>query len=198
MENTYMSIANIVIILLSGSLAGILANHLIIGAVERRKRKLDDIGTQLEKLYAPLYCLIVQNESAFERFREIMQKGGEIYSSRQSPTEDVKPTIETANEHINKTVMSNNERIYELVNKNFHLLDDEDVELMESFLKDHNRLNVEVDERTKEIKLPLTVSINIKPVSYGRPELINRVKKRFFEKRQEYNTIRDKKMMGIF
>lgn len=152
---------------------------------ERWVRKKEFLEHQLQ-LYGPAYCLVAQNRDAFDRSRKINKAGTEEYSGKANVSgEDIKKMIEVSNEHITQTVRENNEKFFDLLNKNLHFLDPDDVTLVIQFFRDYRYLQVESSE-DKGTELPLGVALRLERISFMRPELIDRIERKFHKKQTEY------------
>jgi len=156
---------------------------------ERRQRRADFLMNQLHHLYGPIYFFTSQNESFFslnDKFIEAYRKHYEEPDcGDDEPTEKVQ-TAGIANAYIDR-VEENNNKIAEVLERNFSLIDPEDVELFGRFIVDHTRRRTEWDE--KHLKTPPRIYREIGDVSLMGQEFTQRVREKFLAKRKELDAL---------
>ncbi len=162
---------------------------------ERRQRRADFLLNQLHSLYGPVYFFTSQNESFFllnDKFVEAYRKHYEDPKwSGDEPTQkavekEATQTISIENAYINR-VEENNNKIVEVLERNFSLIDPEDVEMFGRFIVDHTRRKTEWDE--KHLKTPPRIYREVGSVSVMREEFIDKVREKFLAKRRELDAL---------
>lgn len=177
--------------LLSGGIGGILVNRWFIARAEKRQRKLEFIKRQLQDLYGPLYFLTSQNSRLFGLARQIHKAYQEEYVDKQYSQEELaqervtqgaEKAIEISNQYIQQT-KEYNRRIQDLLRKNYHLVDPDDIELLSEHLTDFTRMETAVDE--SGLQMPMEIYKHLGGISFMRPQFIELIEKRFLAKQQE-------------
>ncbi|MBI4355922.1 MAG: hypothetical protein HY597_05720 [Candidatus Omnitrophica bacterium] len=148
---------------------------------ERRKEFLEH---QL-RLYGPAYALIAQNRDAFERIKSIHVQGEKRLSGVIGAEKDIDATIAVANEHIRRIVLSNNEILEDMLKKNLHFIDPDDIQLVTQFFHDMANLKVETSADVGT-KLPLLMALDLPNISFMRPGLIECFEQRFRQKQVQF------------
>ncbi len=103
--------------------------------------------------------------------------------ARKILEKETKETLDIANKYI-AIVENNNLRVKEILDNNYSLIDPDDIELFLLFYEDHIRLITERDEEGR-IKTPVRIYQQIGHVTFLRPEVIERVKKKFLNKKKD-------------
>ena len=90
-------------------------------------------------------------------------------------------TIELGNTYVER-VVKNNERVMETLEKNWHLVDPGDVEILSRFQVDYTRYLVEVTDKGVA-GIPFSVVMKLGDIPFMRPDIIARVRATFEGKR---------------
>jgi hypothetical protein len=161
----------------------------------RRQRRADFLLDQLHHLYGPVYFFTSQNESIFslnDKFVEAYRKhyeepdcGGDEHAHKVR-NEEISQTVGIANAYINR-IEENNNKIVEVLEKNFSLIDPEDVEVFARFIVNYTRRKTEWDEH--HLKTPPQIYREIGNVSIMGPEFVERVRDKFLAKRKELDKL---------
>ena len=192
MNQTYFSIVSLIVSFLGGGIVSALINWVRAERADKKERRIRFLDDQIRKLYGPLYYFVSQSEKLFElnkRFhdaytKEYVEKKYSIEEyTRKILEEETKETLDIANKYI-AIVENNNLRVKEILNNNYSLIDPDDIELFLLFYEDHIRLVSERDEEGR-IKTPLRIYQQIGHIAFLRPEVIERVKKKFLNKKKE-------------
>lgn len=156
---------------------------------ERRKREIDYLQDQLNKLYGPLHCLSAQNQETLKR-AEKLQMALNPSMKAESPEQRIPPArgaeadkiIDLSNAYSAK-FKENNARIRQLLDANWSLIDVDDVEQFLGFLADCARMQVEVDEMHAE-GIAFRVTQQLGDIYYVRPGFVERVTAQWNAKRE--------------
>ncbi len=196
MNQTYFSIVSLIVSFLGGGILGALINWVRAERAEKKEHKIRFLDDQIRRLYGPLYYFISQSEKLFElnkRFHDAYDKEyvKKKYSTKEHTMEvlqkETKETLDIANKYI-ATVESNNSRIKEILDNNYSLIDPDDIELFLLFYEHHIRLVTEKDNEGR-IKTPFMIYEHLGPISFLRPEVIERVKEKFLDKKKELDDL---------
>lgn len=151
----------------------------------RRTGELDRLRQQLEVVYGPCFFFTCQNEKMVELNKSIHSAYSEHFSGKDwsddantqdSLKRETKDTIDLANEYVMR-VTKNNERIMEILERGWHLVDSEDVPVLSQFQVDYTRMKTEVYGRMRN-KMPLAILSQVGNISFMRPDMINCVRQR--------------------
>jgi hypothetical protein len=162
---------------------------------ERTARKVDHLNNQIRNLYGPLCFFVLQNESFFKLNEEFHNAYTNEYSNKQWSQnnltqerlkENISQTINVANQYM-KLVRANNEKVMDILVKNYAYIDPDDIDIFQQFVVHYSRLKTEQDETGKTIT-PLEIYRQIGDISFMRPEFIRRVKEQFHSKKTEWET----------
>ena len=167
---------------LGGGFAVAAGNWVNSAAAARKQREVDHLKGQLQALYGPLFFFTEQNEKLFAlcgKFNDaytaefVSKSWGKNEHTQASVRKDAETTIEISNQYIRR-VVANNERVMEVLEKGWHLIDAEDIEEFAQFQVDFTRFKTEVDGT---LKPPYAIYRAVGDVSYMRPSMIELVKK---------------------
>lgn len=178
-----------------GSAAGALIAARYQARTARIAREVDHIDQQLRLLYGPLHFFVSQNDELFRLSGAFHDAYSAEYTSQEfapeameSVRKDTKTTIALANSYVNR-VVSNNERIMEVLERCWQHLDPSDVETFSHFQIDYIRFKTEVWGKMR-LATPFGVYERIGPISYMRREMSERVRDAFARKTQRLLELR--------
>ena len=193
---TDLSTVNLVVSFLGGGVISALINWIRMESADKKDRKMEFLREQIQKLYGPLYYLILQNEKLFD-LNDKLDKAyckeyiGKQWSLDQNTQNTIKQessqTIELRNEY-SEIVTKNNIKIRELLDQHYALIDPDDIKTTILFFEHHIRLSTEVDEKGK-LKTPRNIYNHMGNISFLRPEVIKRIKEKFSKKRAELDKL---------
>ncbi len=178
----------IVVIISSSVIGGIivaLLNWYRAEHTARKEHKIKILDEQIRNLYGRLYYLISQNERLFDLYNRCHAAYNEEHSIK-----DPKSFLEKANEYIHE-IYKNNKKIKILIDSNSSLIDTDDNELFLLFYEHYTRLMIEVDEEGKSL-LPHSIAKKLGVISILKPEVIDGIKKKFIEKKEQLDSLRGK------
>jgi hypothetical protein len=193
---TYFNTISLVVSFLGGGIISALINWIRIEKAEKKERKIEFLEKQIQKLYGPLYYLILQNEKLFELNDKLDKAYDKEYIEKQWSLEkdtqnaigqEASQTIGIKNEYI-EIVTKNNIKIRELLDQQYVFIDQNDIETAMLFFEHHIRLTTETDEKGK-LKIPLNIYNHVGNISFLRPEVINRFKEKFSNKKVELDKL---------
>ena len=153
-----------------------------------RQSELRIVQNQLSGLYGPLYYFTCLNKAMFDLYKKYHSAYDKEYKDKNIAPEAAEAfqkeaiaMLEEANSYINTEVIQNNEKILILLEKNWHLIDADDVEIFSEFQIDMSRL-----KRTEgqTLRIVFSTKEHIGSVSFMRPEMIDRVKEKWSLKRK--------------
>jgi hypothetical protein len=107
----------------------------------RRAREVESLREQLRLLYGPLFFFTCQNEELFKltdnvqnAYRDFFE--GKTWSedakTQELLTKNADATIDLGNAYVQR-VVENNARVMEILERNWHLVDAADVEMLSRF-----------------------------------------------------------------
>ncbi|MFH1905355.1 MAG: hypothetical protein ABIK53_07545 [bacterium] len=180
-----------------GAVAGIIVAiiHWKSKCVERRVANLRD---QLQHLYGPLYFFVSQNKRLFKINDKFHQAYRKVYGdpkwsndeeTRKVLNEESTRTLNLANAYIEQ-VENNNDKIIEILERNYSLVDIDDIGAFSEFIVDYTRRKTEWDEQ-HFLKTPRHIYSEVGKVSFMRPKVIKRVKDKFISKREELDKLNE-------
>jgi len=190
MEN--FNIVSLIISFLGGGTVSALINWMLINFSDKKDRKIKFLDEQIIKLYGPLYYLVIQSEKLFQlnnKFIEAFNKEYVIKNwsmekyTKEILTNETTITLETANKYI-RLVEKNNEKMKDIIDKSFYLLDPDDIDVVMVFFEHYTRLDIEKDTDGK-ITIPFQIYTHIGDISFLSPEIIEKIKKKFLNKKQK-------------
>jgi len=181
---------------LGGGVAVAILDWIRSNRAEKREAKVKFLDEQIRSLYGPLYYFVSQNELLFEldsRFHGAYNQEyvNKKYSQQEYTQENLKKeTQETINIRnlYAEEVEENNKKIKEILDNNYPYIDRDDISDFAKFSEHHIRLQKERDQNGR-LKTPLRVYRHVGDISYLRPEFANRVKKKFFQKKDELDKL---------
>lgn len=160
-----------------------------------RQREGEHLTAQLQTLYGPLYFFTLQNEKFFELCRKfdaaytnefVSKDWSQDQQTQAAVKKDADSTIDLSNEYVRR-VVANNERVMEILEKGWHLIDSDDVEEFANFQVDFTRFKTEVDGA---LKPPYSIYTAVGSISYMRPTMIGRVKEKVHAKEVRLRELR--------
>ena len=175
---------------LGGGILGALINWVGAERSKKKEREINFLDRQIRELYGPLYYFTAQAEKLFElneRLHDAYKKEyiDTTYSSDKGTTkilgEETSQTLGIANKYISYT-QNNNDKIKEVLDRSYSLIDPEDIDIFLMFFEHYVRLNTELDEDGK-LNTPPRIYKHIGDISFLRPEVIKRIKEKFFSKK---------------
>lgn len=172
-----------VVSFLGGGLVSAIGNWIHSTVSVHKQREVDHVKSQLQLLYGPLFFFTLQNEKLFELCRQfnsaytkefVSKNWSQDEHTQASIRTDADTTIDISNQYVRR-IVANNERVMEILEKGWHLVDLDDIEELAKFQVDFTRFKTEVDGVSKT---PYTIYKAVGDVSYMRPSMINRVKQK--------------------
>lgn len=148
-----------------------------------KQREVEYLKSQLQSLYGPLFFFTQQNEKLFALCGQFNDAYNSVFASKNWSQDehtksivqkDANTTIEISNQYVNRVVL-NNERVMEILEKGWHLIDADDIDEMAQFQVDFTRFKTEVEGA---IKPPYAIYKAVGDVSYMRPSMIEHVKQK--------------------
>jgi hypothetical protein len=125
----------------------------------RRAREVEMLRERVQLLYGPLFFLTSQNEELFKLADNVQDARREFFEGKKWSNEEKTQealgkqhlaTIELGNTYIDR-VVKNNEKVMEILEKSWHLVDPGDVEILSRFQVDYTRYLVEAKERVRRV-----------------------------------------------
>ncbi len=156
----------------------------------RKAQEINQLRDQLQSLYGPLFFFTSQNEKLFEINNKIHDAyKNEFIDKNWSPDQltrqrvkgQAEATIAIANDYIARAVR-NNDRVMQIMEAQWHLLDPDDILIFSQFQVDYVRLQEELRDKA-QMRTPDAIYDSLGAISYMRPEFISRVKGQFESKR---------------
>ena len=191
-----MTILTLVVSFLGGGVVSAIIGWIRANRIEKREERIRFLDDQIRKLYGPLYYFTSQNEKLFDLNEKLHKAYDKEYIqkkyNREEGTQRIlrvekRETIDIANEYI-REVEKNNERIKQILDNNYSYIDPEDINIFLNFFEDYIRLKKERDEK-KRIRTPFMIYQHIGNISFMKPEFIERVKLKFFQKKEELDKL---------
>jgi hypothetical protein len=185
-------IIRLVFSFLGGGLVSAITQWVRSARSERKERRIKYLTGQIQNLYGPLFFLTSQNESYFKLNRAFHGAYGTEYIgqnwSKDSITQErvkeaASQTLSLANTYVD-LVVTNNDKILALLQQNYSYIDTDDVEVCQSLVVDYTRMKTEMDDDGKLVT-PMRIYGHIGEISFMRPEFMERVKTKFFAKKDE-------------
>lgn len=189
-------IVSTVIALLSGSLAAATISAISSFLQTRRENRIAYIRRQLNELYGPLQFLATANKQLHRVREDLLGAANNVYDKEWSNklsnvrsdvarrmTDDLDrvPVVwRLYTEHIAK----NNQRIFELLEKHYSLIDPDDATVFAQFVVNHIRSTMETDEAGRSI-VPFEVSRQLSNTSDIDLELIRVISGSYEQQRAE-------------
>lgn len=152
-----------------------------------RQGELQIIQNQLGGLYGTLYYFTCLNKALFELYKDYHKAFDKEFKVKNVARGSMKAfekeaiaMLEEANSYIDTEVMQNNAKIINLLEKNWHLIDPDDVEIFSEFQIDMARLK---RAKGQNFRTALSTREHIGSVSFMRPKMIKRVEEKWRLKR---------------
>ncbi|MFC1855462.1 hypothetical protein ACFL2A_02820 [Thermodesulfobacteriota bacterium] len=195
-DMTYFNTVSLIVSFLGGGIVSAGINWIRANRTDIKDREIRFLDDQIRKLYGPLYYLILQSENLIQLNNRYNKAYNNIYCNNEWSQdehtqrklhEDTSATIATANEYI-EMVGDNNEKIKEVLDNHYPLLDPDDIQTTMVFFEDHTRLNVEQDDNGK-LTIPIPIYTSLGDISYLRPEVIERIKTKFLDKKERLKSL---------
>ena len=180
---------------LGGGFAVAVGNWVYSTLSSSRQREVEHLMAQLQALYGPLYYFTQQNGKLLELCGQFASAYDEVFVSKKwsqdqktqaAVKKDADATIELSNQYMHR-VVKNNERVMEILEKGWHLVDSDDVDELAMFQVDFTRHKTEVDGA---LKVPYMVYRALGDISYMRPTMIERVKQKVHAKEARLRELR--------
>jgi len=178
-----------VMIFVGGGFAVAVGNWFYSAWSSRKGQEINQLRDQLRSLYGPLFFFTSQNEKLFE----INNKIHDAYKNefidknwrpdqltRQRVKEQAEATIALANDYTARAVR-NNDRVMQILEAQWHLLDPDDIPVFSQFQVDYVRFQEEVRDKA-QMRTPDAIYDSLGAISYMHPEFISRVKGQFESK----------------
>ena len=174
---------------IAGGLIVALGNWVIAARREKRERRISVLREQIQHLYGPIYCLVLQNKACFQSSVDISKASKEVYSGKnwaplalKTVEKEINNTIDVQNKYV-EPVMRNNEKIMNILDNNIHFAEIEDYEKFAIFMKDYHRLQIEINT---DKGLPFAVAIKLPEISFMDPNFTDMIERRFRQIKNEY------------
>jgi len=152
-----------------------------------RQGEFQIIQNQLSGLYGPLYYFTCLNKALFALYEDYHKTYNEEFKDTNIAPESMEAfqneataLLDEANSYINTEVMQNNAKILELFEKNWHLIDPDDVEIFSKFQIDMARLK---RSEGQSFRTALSLKEHLGNVSFMRPNVIERAESKWRLKR---------------
>jgi hypothetical protein len=180
---------------IGGSAAGAFISAWYQARAARVAREVEHLDQQLRLLYGPLHFLVSQNADLFKlsgAFHEaytaefVAQKFAP--EAMESVRRDADATIDIANSYVVR-VAENNEGIMQILKSGWQHVDPGDVETFSHFQIDYLRFRTEVWGKMR-LSTPLSIYARVGPISYMRPEIVQRVREAFTRKTERLRELR--------
>ena len=192
----YFNTVSLIISFLGGGIISALINWVRANNADKKDREVRFLDDQIRKLYGPLYYLVSQSEILFQLSDDLHEAYDKEYVGKnwsmdqftqKALEEETTTTMETANKYI-RMVEKNNDKMKEVLDNNFPLLDPDDIDIIMVFFKHHIRLNIERDTDGKTTT-PHRIYNQLEGISFLRPEVIKRIKTKFYNKKQKLENL---------
>lgn len=177
---------NVIIALLSGAIGGSIITVLF----DYFKMKRSYLREQIDKLYGPLYNLLSYSSQTFEIANSILREharyfSGNKWSQDKSTQEKLKneslEVIEISNKYVNEANRTN-EKIFEILQNNYSLLDLDDIGVVNCYMKNFSRLRVEYAGNKK---LPFIIYKKIGDIAFLPKDFKFKIMEKFDNKKNK-------------
>ena len=152
-----------------------------------RQGELQIIQNQLSALYGPLYYFTCLNKALFDLYKDYHKAYDKEFKdtniapeSMESFKKEATALLDEANSYINTEVMQNNAKIIKLLEKNWHLIDLDDVDIFSRFQIDMARMK---RSEGQSVRTTISLKEHLGNVSFMRPNMIERVEAKWRLKR---------------
>ncbi len=196
---TYFNTVSLIVSFLGGGIISAVINLIRANRADKKEREIKFLDEQIRKLYGPLYYLTSQSEKLFQLNKEFheaynQEYCGQKWSQDQHTQEILKEettiTIETANRYV-RMVEINNDKMKEILDSHYSLLDPDDIETMMVFFEHYTRLSIEKDIDGR-ITTPFRIYQQVGDISFLRPEVIKKINTKFFCKKKKLEILLNK------
>jgi hypothetical protein len=175
---------------IGGGVVAVVGNWVHSSWSARRAREVEGLREQLRLLYGPLFFFTIQNEQLFKLTGNVQDARREFFEGKKWSNEEKAQealrkqhlaTIELGNTYV-KRVVKNNERVMDILENNWHLVEPGDIEVLSRFQVDYTRYLVEAKDRGIT-DVPFSVAMKLGPISFMHPDVIVRVRATFERQR---------------
>ena len=155
---------------------------------------------QINNLYAPLYHLVLENENTlklhnkyYEEYnkRFVNKNWSQDKRTQENLQKEASELIKAASNLINNFVVSTNEKIFDLIEKQSSYMDNDDQHIFIEFKQHYNRLKTEYNKDGR-LSIPYEIYRNLGDVSYFLPSFVERVKEKYNKKIDAFYTLLNK------
>jgi len=190
MQLSNEEIIRLIFSLLGGGVVAGLINLWNTNRLERKRKRIEFIRSQLQELYGPLQFFSSCNAQLFKLTDKLNEAytdeyGNKSWSKANNTQERVRQnasqTMDLSNEYL-KQVVENNGHILDVLTNRYSLIDPADADVFTQFIVDHVRYKTEL---SAGLKIPLEIYKHLGEISFMRLEFVTTVDKRFKEKRAE-------------
>lgn len=194
---TAEEVIRLVLSFIGGGVVAAIGNWVRSDISERKSTQIDHLNNQIRNLYGPLYFLVSENDSYFKlntkfhdayQIRYIKEKWSNEEFTQKTIKQEASLTLDIANKYIH-LVTENNDKIIDILNKNYAFIDPDDSDVFQRFVVDYTRLKIERDESGK-LMTPLEIYMHVGEISFMRPEFTERVKGKFHSKNMDLEMLR--------
>jgi hypothetical protein len=175
---------------LGGGIISAVGNWVYLSWSARRAREVDLLREQNRLLYGPLFFFTSQNEALFKLAGHVNEVRREYFEggnwSDEAQAQEVLgkqhiATIGLGNTYV-KRVVRNNDKVMEILEKNWYLIEPADIEILSRFQVDYTRYLVEAKEQgTKGI--PFQVIMKLGEIPFMHPDVMTCVREAFSRQR---------------
>jgi hypothetical protein len=155
--------------------------------LERRRRRIELLDSQIRNLYGPLQFFVSGSQGVYRQASIIEQAlhkeyGGENAQKHppQRMSDEINAAISVNNEYF-AVARENTQRIVDILTNNYPLIEPDDAEMFAQVRMHHLRHKTEFDD-SGHLKLPLEVYAHVGDIYSLLPEFAELVNRRFKEK----------------
>jgi uncharacterized protein (UPF0332 family) len=175
-------------IFLSGSAFAALLNFYFTSRANKWQKEAEHIREQLSSVYGPLFYLTSQimllaelTDKVYKAFEACFGKCFiEALETEEPFTKEMHSTKSLANAYMGRSLELNN-RVMEVLEKNWHMLDTDDLPILSRFQVNCMRLQVEIKEG-KGNDTPSGIYESMGKIHYMPEEVSDTIKRKFFGK----------------
>ena len=181
---------------LGGGVVAAVGNWIHATRSAQRSGELDRLRQQLEVVYGPCFFFTCQNQKMFDLNKSIQDAYSTHFvetkwsldeKTQESVRQEAKETLDLANEYVLR-VNKNNERVMEILERGWHLIDSDDIPIFGQFQVDYTRMKTEIHGKMRE-RLPFAIYEQVGDISFMRPEMIERVKEKVEAKQSRIGSL---------
>jgi len=178
----------IIIALLSGAVGGSVITALFEYFKVKYKFRTDYLRKQIDNLYGPLYIVLSHSSKHLEIANSILSAHREHFSrkdwSQEESTQkklesESTETIDVSNKYV-AAANTNNEKIFTIIMKYYSLIDLEDIDIVDDFLRNYVRLRI---ENAGDKKLPFMIYKLVGDISFLPIDFKDSIMKKFSAKK---------------